>query len=198
MMENVDNFEYYILERDGSAPYPLVDEDPDCEITEDYLYENYRKKIENIEHTAKFEYGSPTSKGFVVGDYFSQPNSIVSQRIKDTLNPLNIYGIQFIPAEIETNTGDIIENFYYIHIYNWIEAVDRKKSKFKKLDDGNLLIDYFFLDEKILGSIPFEERLVFILEEDSALQIYHKSIVDAIMAVKPEGLKFTRVEDWRL
>lgn len=196
-MEDQNDFEYYIIQRDGSKLYPLVDEIPGCRLTDYYLYQNYGKKIEKIDGPARFKYSPPISIRAVIGDYFSQPSSIVSLKIKDILEPLNIAGIQLIPAEIETNKGDTIEDFYYIHIYNYIAGVDRTKSKFRVRETGGLSLKSFFLNQEVLQKIPFEKRLVFTLEENKGLNIYHKSIVDKIMAVEPKGVQFVKVEDWR-
>lgn len=192
------NFEYYIINRKGDQAYPLIDEDPDCEITQFYLYRNYKKKIEDIQDVAKFIYAPPIPLNPVIGDYFSQPSSIVSEKIKNVLEAMDIDGIQMIPAEITTNKGDIIENYYYVHIYRWIKAIDVDNSDVQKLRDGTYIIEQFVLDNEILKEIPLNERLVFILEEDSGKMIYHKSVVDKILSVNPKGIQFTKVEDWEL
>jgi hypothetical protein len=70
-------------------------------------------------------------------------------------------------------------------------------SVYKQLSGGSYSIDRFTLDKEVLGKIPLEERLIFRLEEDETMKLYHKSIVDAIMAVNPTGVQFTKVEDWR-
>lgn len=196
-MENVDNFEYYILDRDGSKPYPLLICKPECPSTNYYMYQNLGKKIEKIDEPARFEYGPPILISPVIGDYFSQPKSIVSKKIKNILDSLDIESIQLIPAEIETNKGDIIEDFYYVHIFKWIKAVDRNRSEFRERRTGGLSLEYFKLDEDFLKTIDLKNRLVFLLEEDKSLKVYHKTIVDKIMEVNPTGLRFIKIEDWR-
>jgi hypothetical protein len=45
-----------------------------------------------------------------------------------------------------------------------------------------------------LSKIPLEERLVYVAKENPAFIVYHKSIVDIIMSVEPEGIRFERIE----
>ena len=78
--------------------------------------------------------------------------------------------------------------------------MDREKSTFDWDDDLSLAnpIEKLVLNEELLNSIPLEERLIFRLEENKVFEIYHKSIVDTIMATNPEGIMFTSVADWHI
>ncbi|SCB99436.1 imm11 family protein [Gilliamella intestini] len=192
----MNEFEYYIIDRAGDKAYPLIGPQDDSFHT--MMYPRTTTRIENPEMT-NFKYCEPIPRKPVISDYFSEPESIVSKKIAEVLAPLDIKGIQLIPAEIETHTGDILEDYFYIHIYNYLKAVDREKSKCEAdLYDPDSLawIDRFELDRKVLEKIPLEERLVFKLIEFTTIHLYHKSVVDAIMAVNPQGVLFTKVEDW--
>ncbi|MDR2870589.1 MAG: hypothetical protein LBV04_09070 [Deferribacteraceae bacterium] len=64
-------------------------------------------------------------------------------------------------------------------------------------NDGEIRsITKLILDKEILSNIPLEKRLIFSLQEDCSKYIYHKSMVDAIMATNPEGIIFTPIEEW--
>ncbi len=64
-------------------------------------------------------------------------------------------------------------------------------------DDGDILdIKTLVLDEDILSDIPLERRLIFVLAESTSTYLFHQSIKDAIMAIKPEGLQFFRADQW--
>ena len=191
-----DEFEYYIIDRAGDKAYPLIGPEDDSRHT--MMYTMSKTRIENPELT-HFKFRDPIPKKPVIGDYFPSPESIVSSKIADVLNAMHITGIQLIPAEIETNTGDILKDYFYIHIYNYLKAVDREKSQCKvDRTDPNLLswIDRFELDKEILAKIPLEKRLIFKLFEFCTIHLYHESIVNAIMSVKPQGVSFTKVEKW--
>jgi hypothetical protein len=190
-----NEFDYYLIERAGGAAYPLLDETPGSKHTRKYIYNNKENVIENPE-TMEFTFGEPYPRKPVIGDYFSQPESIVSGKIKNVLEPLRIKTIQLIPAIVTSNKGEVYEGFYYIHLYKIIQAMDMKTSKYEQ-DDDYFSIDRFNLDTEILGKIPLEVRLIFKLKESPTKKLYHKSIVDAIMAVNPVGVQFTKVEDWR-
>ena len=191
-----DEFEYYIIDRAGDKAYPLIGPQDDSRHT--MMYPRTRERIENPELT-QFRFCAPIPRKPVIGDYFAEPSSIVSKKIADALDAMHIEGIQLIPAEIETNTGDILKDYFYIHIYNYLKAVDREKSECTEDDyDPDLLlwIDSLELDKNALKDIPLIKRLVFKLYEDSSIHLYHKTVVDAIMKVNPKGVLFTKVEDW--
>lgn len=192
----MNEFEYYIVERDGSQAYPLLATDSDYPHTMMYIR---TEELINDPQLTGFKYSDPIPRNPVIGDYFSQTESVVSKKIKDVLEPLNIKGIQLIPAQITTNKGDVLENYYYIHIANYIMAVDREHSVYTPddYDEDILSLDNFKLNESVLNEIELIDRLIFRLKESKSTKIYHKSIVDAIMAVNPTGLKFRKVEDWR-
>jgi hypothetical protein len=192
----MDNeFEYYVIDSAEDQAYPLLDCDPDSDHTETYVYDNKENEIPDPQEM-EFVFGKPYPRKPVIGDYFSQTESIVSEKIKNVLEPMNIKGIQLIPATVTSNKGDVYDGYYYIHVYHRIRAMDMNDSVYEQ-DDDYFSIERFNLDKDVLREIPLEERLVFKLRESPTEKLYHKSVVDAIMAVNPVGVQFTRVEDWR-
>jgi hypothetical protein len=73
--------------------------------------------------------------------------------------------------------------------------LDWKTSKLGS-ENGMFTIKQYILDNTILKDIPIEERLVFRLSENASMRIYHKTIVDKILAENPKGIKFTKVEEY--
>ena len=192
---NTNEFDYYVIEQPGDKSYPILKTHDDSDITREYMEEE--AYIENPE-LMEFAFGKPYPKKAVIGDLLEEPDSVVSQKIADVLLPLDIKGIQLIPATVTSNKGELYEGFYYINIYHIVEAMDKNKEKSKYESDeyGISWIDRFNLDKEVLKQIPLEERLVFKLEEDISIKLFHRSVADAIMAVNPEGIRFTKVEDW--
>lgn len=47
----------------------------------------------------------------------------------------------------------------------------------------------------MLGEIPLERRLVFLLKEDT-VYFRHKSVADLVLAPQPEGLRFIPADRW--
>jgi hypothetical protein len=149
----------------------------------------------------EFVFRAPIPRKPVIGDYFAAGgNSVISKKIADIMLPMNIKGIQLIPATVKSNKGVIYEDFFFVYIHHYIEAMDKEKSKFEVSSSGSgvYFIDSFRLDEKVLKEIPLEERLVFKLKESGTKNLYHRSVVDAIMATAPEGVQFIKVENWVL
>jgi hypothetical protein len=194
-----NEFEYYVIGRKSDKAYPMVDPKEGSKHTKLYIGDNFsefhEKQIPDPQ-SVEFVFSDPVPRKPVIGDYFSEPESIVSKKIADVIKPMNIKGIQLIPAIIESNKGDMYKDLYWIYIYHYIEAMDKKKTKFELRKSGVYFFDRFALDEKILSEIPLEERLVFKLKEKDSIKLYHRSVVDAIVALNPEGIQFTKVEDW--
>lgn len=193
------DFEYYVIGRSTDKAYPLLDPKEDSRHTKLYIGDNFSEfcgKPIPDPLPVEFVFGDPIPRKPVIGDYFSEPESIVSKKIANVLLPMNITGIQLIPATVESNKGDVYEDLFWIYIHHYIEAMDKKKTKFELSKYGLYRFDRFLLDENVLKEIPLEERLVFKLKEKSSIKLYHRSVVDAIMATNPAGVMFTKVEDW--
>jgi hypothetical protein len=110
---------------------------------------------------------------------------------------MNIKGIQLIPAIITGKNDEIYENYWYIHIINHYSVIDKEKSECKWNTLGKIwVLNKLVLDEEKLKSIPLNERLVFRMPEYRVESLFHKSVVDAVMATNPEGVVFYNVKEW--
>ena len=190
---NTNEFEYYIIGMLGIANAPLLIEDEGCP-----FYIKQKEYIENPERMF-FCLGAPVPRNPVMVDYHPVPYTVVSKKIYDILQPLFINGVQLIPATITGKDNVLYEDYFYLHIYNIYELLDRDLSVY----DWDDFIEQAEDIEKIVISkniekIPLKERLIFKLKEDPTFEFYHKSVVDAIMATNPEGISFTKVEDWNI
>lgn len=183
-------FEYYVISWSNDEDIPNLDEHDDCP---GYFY--VRGPIENPE-LMTFQFGDPVPRKPKMTDYLSSPNSIVSKKIYNVLQPLKITGIQLLPALIYGKKNEIFDNYWAIHIYNVIKGVDAKLSKCTigrvQLDD----VEKIILDRKTLCKIPLDKRLIFVLQEDTSYQLFHVSVMNAIMSVQPTGVRFINIEDW--
>ncbi|GHS90140.1 hypothetical protein FACS189487_11490 [Campylobacterota bacterium] len=131
-------------------------------------------------------------------DHLSCDHSVFSKKVYDVLEPLNIKGLQLVPVIITGNKGEEYDNYWVANIYNTIECFDKEKSVYKYSDFLACWerIEKLVLDKEKLSKIPLDERLVFIPKETSQFIVYHKSIVDVILSVNPEGVFFVPVEKW--
>lgn len=183
-------FEYYRVHRANDNDVPLLDPDTGCP---DYLFE---KKAIDKPKPLKFKLGEPIPKKPRMADYHASPYSIISKKIYDVLAPLNIKGIQLLPAVIRVKNDKLVSDYWAIHIYNLIRCIDVKKSDCEIRSIRVANVKKIVLDKDILAKIALPQRLIFRLGEDISFELFHTSIVEAIMKVKPDGIKFTNIENW--
>ncbi len=111
------------------------------------------------------------------------------------LEPLGIHRLQFVPADVQVKGATF--RYWYVHVFNEIACMDRQRSVFTLSPNGWVGdVERLVLDETVLAEIPIEKRLVFRLEEYTSSISSSSSIVEKVMAIKPEGLRFFRVDQW--
>ena len=183
--------DYYVISRANNNHHPLFEWDQRSGMF-------YKGVPVEIEEPVKLRLGAPIPGKPKMVDYHSLPESVVSEKIWNVLEPMNIDGIQLVPAKVRgVNEGDVYD-YWLIHIYNEIACMDRNLSVYS-IDDSDGRIDdiaRLVLDNGILNDIPLEERLVFELSEGSAMFLYHASVVTAVLSENPEGVTFTNVAEW--
>jgi hypothetical protein len=184
------DFEYYRVDSTNDSTIPLLSSDAG---NPRYLYKDF--PIEKPE-LMLFKFGKPIPKKPKMADYLSSPDPVISKKIFDVLVPLKIEGIQLLPARIRGKEEKIFTDYWAIHIYHRLKCIDTKFSDCKIDDSGLEHVKKLVLNKKILDDVPLNKRLVFRLKEDYAYELFHASIVDAIMAVKPEGIRFVNIEQW--
>jgi hypothetical protein len=187
----VNEFEYYFIGRANNNQHPLLIEDSNCP---PYSWE--KERIENPQRMF-FCLGKPVPKKPKMVDYHSTPDSVISKKIFDVLDEMKIKGIQLIPATITGKNNEIYEDYWYIHIINRYPALDREKSVYEWDDFIKVAspLEKVVLNEEFLKTVPLEERLIFYLAENGVEQLFHKSVVDAIMATNPEGVVFINTKE---
>ena len=188
---NTNEFEYYLVNPVFDGHIPMVRDDDD-----------YPPR----QNPYRLCFASPIPKTPRMVDYHSLRGSIgiYSQKVYDVLAPLNIKGIYLIPAIIRGKNDEEFENYYKMNVMNEYLTFDRDKSEYEFYEaededdeDEWVSIDKIALNIDALSEIPSEERLIYKSKEHSGYTLYHKSIVDIIMSVNPEGVCFTSVEVWK-
>ena len=190
---DTNEFEYYKVRRENNDNYPLLRADENV----DYEYEkNHIDNAEMMEYVIR----RPIPKKPIFVDYHKSPRSVISRKIYEILKDLNLDYIQFIPATITVKNNETIDDYWYLHIFNHLKVMDLEKSVYDWMETIKSAnpIEKLVLNEKLLSEIPLEKRLIFKLEENHTFEIFHKSVVDAIMAANPEGIQFTKVEDYHI
>jgi hypothetical protein len=194
-MENGKMFqdEYYIIERENNDNYPLFSWD---ESSGNF---GLGKPVES-NTPIKLRLGEPISPNFEWVDYHKLPDPVLSQRVADVLAPMNIYGIQLVPAKVRNpkDPSDGPHEYWLMHVWNRIFCLDTEQSKIRTNRAGTRIfsIDKFVLSAKALELIELPKRQVFELAEKTSVLLVHQSIKDAIMSVNPRGVRFFPANDW--
>ncbi len=184
--------EYYVIKRENNNNYPLF---AWAQSTGEY---NMGKPVEYTE-PLKMTLQKPVQRNFQWADYHSISGSAISRRILDVLLPLDLYGVQFIPAKVSNPHEPSAEprDYWYAHIWNRIECLDWDKSELDLYDDGDIAsIKKMVFNEKVLGKIKPGKWMIFELEEDCTVHLVHESVKKAIESVEPTGVRFFKATEW--
>lgn len=184
--------EYFVIDADLNDSHPLLQWDEE-------VWGFGRPEPVAISHPVRLCLGAPVPRNPVMVDHHALPQPVFSTRMMEVLEPLDLYGVQFVSADVKVKEGDV-RRYWVLHVYNEIPCVDRERSVLSIDDeDGRVLgIDALVLDESVLGRIPLERRLLFVLEESISTYVFHRSLVERVLALTPppEGLRFIRVDRW--
>ncbi|TQF12001.1 hypothetical protein FJV41_31230 [Myxococcus llanfairpwllgwyngyllgogerychwyrndrobwllllantysiliogogogochensis] len=182
--------DYCVVTRAGSDRFPLLEWDEDGS-------RFYRGEPVVVTAPIKLRLGHPVPHNPVMADYHSLPRPVVAPRVKDVLEPLNLRGVQLVPADVLVQ-GEDVRRYWLLHVYQRIACVDRRHSLLRiDEDDGDILgIQRLVLDGAALEAVPEESRLVFRLAESPSVHLFHRTVVDAVLALRPEGLRFIPTARW--
>jgi hypothetical protein len=129
-------------------------------------------------------------------DYHSLPNPVVSKKIKDALEPLKIHGIQLIPVTVQAEEESY--PYWLLHVHTGIACIDQERSDLWRTSRSQSIIgvNKLALDRDVLKEIPQERRRIFVLDELPSTHIVDGFVKQAILSVKPEGVRFFPAEGW--
>ncbi|MDR2926329.1 MAG: hypothetical protein LBU76_10365 [Azoarcus sp.] len=192
-----NDFDYYIIFPKITENVPILRNDDKHDIEGiSFLYmDEYAKNIKTPVH---LRFNPPVPKKPKMVDHLSLPSSVFSQKVYDVLEPLNIKELQLVPVIITGEKSEKYNNYWVANIYNCLECFDKDESIYE-IDNFTKSwesIEKLVLDKKVLSRIPLKDRLIFVPKETSEFTIYHKTIVDIILSVNPEGVSFVSVEKW--
>jgi hypothetical protein len=151
-----------------------------------------------VGEAVKLKLGEPVPPKPIMVDHHALPEPVVSSRIQEALEPLQLHGVQWVPADVQAQEGDV-RRYWLMHMWREIRCMDRRASVFKAAPSGQFLLslDKLVLDEAVLRELPLQERLAFLLEEDT-VHLFHRVVVDRVLSLQPppEGLRFIPVSAW--
>ncbi len=148
----------------------------------------------------KVRVGDPIPNNPKLVDFHAMPDPVLSQRIVDVLMPMELYGVQLVPAKVRNPQApsDEVQDYWFMHIWNRIHCLDIDNSKLEFSRSGRTIfgIDKLVLNEDVLESFELQNRKIFVLGESSSVLLVHRSIKDAIMSVNPVGCRFFKATEW--
>jgi len=185
--------EYYVIERENNDDYPLFSWDQKSGKF------GLGRPLE-IKEPVKLRLGEPISHNFEWVDFHALPDPVFSRRVVNVLVPMDIYGIQLVPAKVRNPKDPFDEprDYWFMHVWNRIACLDKEQSEVRTNRSGTRIfsIDKFVLNEKSLGAFELRKRLVFEVTEKTSVLLVHQSIKDAILSVQPIGVRFFPVSEW--
>ena len=184
--------EYFVIEAEANNSHPLLQWD-------EMLLGFSRPEPVAVAHPVRLRLGSPVPRHPVMVDHHTLPQPVFSTRVMEALEPVGLYGVQLVPADVKVD-GDDVRRYWVLHVFNRIRCVDRERSvcTFFPRQDVVLSMERLVLDERVLGEIPLEQRLLFVPTESTSTYVFHRSLVERVLALTPppEGLRFIRVDRW--
>lgn len=185
--------EYYVVERTNNNNYPLFSWDQKSAETGQGVPITYSEPL-------KLRLGEPIPRKPEWTDFHEAPEPVISPLLAHALAPLDIYGIQLIPAKVRNPNEPFPElhDYWFVHVWNRIHCLDKAQSVITTNKAGDLIwgIDKFVLDEKALGHFELEKRLIFELAENTSVLLMHQTIKNAIESVNPKGIRFIPAIQW--
>lgn len=185
--------EYYVIERENNDHYPLF--------AWDQAADEFGLGVPaTFQPPVKIRLRDPISPKFELVDYHQLPDPVVSPKLAKALAPLNIHGIQLVPAVVRNPSDPYSElhEYFFIHVWNRIACLDKDNSELECNRDGTRIfgIQKLVLDENVLNNISLPKRLIFELEEKPSVLLIHASVKSAIESVSPKGVRFFKATDW--
>ncbi|MDR2890026.1 MAG: hypothetical protein LBV18_00180 [Alistipes sp.] len=193
----MNEFEYYLIERDGKYASPLLMNDDEFDEDGTMFLRNMEKVEEGTTvHLAFMK--SPQKPDMTDYLWLSGGRSVFSKKIYDILKDTAVKDFQLVSAIIKDPKGNEYSDYWIAGIYREFAFLSEEESEFdSKTSSGRWSgIEKMVINEEEMAKVPLAERLIYVGKESSAYVFYHKSIVDAIMSVNPTGVRFVRVEDW--
>ncbi|HHC7311754.1 TPA: hypothetical protein ACN30N_004684 [Vibrio campbellii] len=186
--------QYYLLCESGHAGFHMLGQAEGSDEGLEHLMATRSLKRE-VKGLGKVEVCEGNKKSFSPCDYHEIAEQMVSEKFRQVLLPFELPRVDFYPTEV-TNGDKVWSNYFMMHIWNNYRAIHQGRS----VIDGTYVKNDFFLeslslDETVLDKIPFEERLVFTLDEDPKF-LFHETVVDALKAANLTGVGFIRVDLW--
>ncbi|NOK05850.1 hypothetical protein HNV27_30495 [Myxococcus xanthus] len=183
--------DYFVLVRTGDADVPLLRWDQESG--------DFRRGREVVVKEAiQLQLLAPVPAAPRMLDHHALPDPVVSTRVRNVLRPLELHRVQLLPAEVPV--GDEVYTYWLVHIFNELRCLDEEKSEVTRSPGGRFIysIGRLVLQEEALAGVPLSERRVFALAESPSVSLFHREVVERILALQPavQGLRFVPASQW--
>lgn len=175
----MNEFEYYYIRRKDDQAYPLIS------IT--------GRDNEESPTFMNLEFNDPIPRNPVMADYLNGSEIFFRKKVADKIKELDIDEIKLVATELTDPKGTIHDDYFCLLTENYIEAMDQEKSDFT-YQFGIYSVKKYCFDRDVLVELPLKDRLIFLPEESPEKMLFHRSVVDAIMALNPTGMEFVNME----
>ena len=194
---NTNEFEYYLITRDGKFASPLLMNDDNVNSGGTMFLRNFQRVDD--ETTIHLEFNPPIPSKPEMTDYlFLQCRAVFSKKIYEILKTVEIKDFQLVPTIIKGKNGEEYFEYWIAGIYREFAFLDTDKSEYSRIDAKGRWggVEKMVINQEEMSKVLLEERLMYVSKEDPAHVFYHKSIVDLIMSTNPTGVRFISVEEW--
>jgi len=128
---------------------------------------------------------------------------VVSKRVCKVLEELRLYGVDLHPTRITTRKGERLCDYKLVHVWNKLRCIDRERTQaiWYEYPENSIREEFSLrLDREVMAQTPLERRLVFRLAEFGPTVVFHRTVVEQLMAIRPTGIMFapfaTSNESW--
>jgi hypothetical protein len=192
-----NDFDYYLIARDGKFTSQLL-------MNDDKKNSGATKFLDRMQEVdtktpIHLVFNPPIPKKPAMTDYlYLQCRAVFSKKVYEVLEKTGIKDFQLVPAIITDNNGEAHADYWIAGVYRNFAFLDDDESEYDDVSsDGHWIgIEKMVINKESMSKVPLKDRLVYVGKESSAYVFWHKSIVDAIMSVKPTGVKFISLDDW--
>jgi len=193
-----NDFDYYIAESDNSFTSPLLNVDNDVDTKGiNFLYREQKVPDDTVVYLS---FGTPVPRKPAMVDYlWLRGREVFSKKVYDVLKNHNFKGLQLVPAIITSRKGEVYKDYWILNVYQEYALLDPEKSERKgSINDFGCwgMVKKMVLNKELVLKMPLEDRLAFTCRENPAYVLYHKTLVDLIMSVNPEGIVFIPIDKW--
>jgi hypothetical protein len=193
--KRLDN-EYYVMSIDKRISKPLLA----CGKTDFSSFLRDRQiKPDDIEQPLTIFFAEPYPKLIEQTDLLMFGALYAgSYKLKRLFEKMDIFGAQFLPLKIIDDRDTIIEDYYALHIWNVLPAIDKDAYIGGEINEfGHIQqLRRFSLDLETASRISVWKRLIFNPQEAPHMIIAHRILTAAIAEAELRGIAFTRINKW--